>query len=126
MRFLKDIMARKNIGNSKEAIIDEYMKMLENGYSSLKEQVELFGGNKLLAIKKEADSRFKEFKDGTIIDIFKNIYNVADEEIGYILVKYMEFLTSYEFSFKVNQETFYKFLEEDLDELDKQAKRFDF
>lgn len=124
--ILKDIMARKNIGNSKEAIIDEYMKMLENGYSSLKEQVELLGGNKLLAIKKEAERRFKEFKDGTIIDIFKDIYNMSDEEVSSTLVKYMEFLTSYEFSFKVNQETFYKFLEEDLDELDKQAKRFDF
>jgi hypothetical protein len=37
----------------------------------------------------------------------------------------MESLTAEEFSFKVNINTFYKFLEDNLDELDKQAKRYD-
>ena len=122
--ILKDIMSRKNIKNTKEAVIDEYMNMLGYGYASLKEQVELFGGHKLSAIKKEADYRFRKFKEGTIIDVLKEVYNVENEDMSSIIVKYMESLPSEEFSFKVNINTFNKFLEENLDELDKQAKRY--
>lgn len=122
--ILKDIMARKNIKNSKEAIIDEYLNMLGNGYASIREQVDLFGGHKLSAIKTEAEYRFRKFKKGTIIDILKEVYNVADEDISYIIIKYMESLTSEEFEFKVNINTFNKFLEDNLEELDKQADRF--
>ena len=117
-------MSRKNIKNTKEAVIDEYMNMLGNGYASLKEQVELLGGHKLSAIKKEAEYRFRKFKKGTIIDILKDVYNVADEDMPYIIMKYMESLTAQEFSFKVNINTFNKFLEDNMDELDKQAKRY--
>lgn len=122
--ILKDIMSRKNIKNTKEAVIEEYMNMLGNGYTSLKEQMELFGGHKLSAIKKEAESRFRKFKGGTIIDVLKDIYNVADEDIPSTLMRYMDSLTAQEFVFKVNIETFYKFLDDNIDELDKQAKRY--
>ena len=122
--ILKDIMSRKNIKNSKDAVIDEYINMLGNGYDSIREQVELLGGHKLLAIKKEAECRFKSFKKGTIIDVFRDIFNVSDEEMPYIVMKYMGSLTALEFSFKVNINTFYKFLEDNLDELDKQARRY--
>lgn len=123
--ILKEIMIRKNIKNTKEAIIDEYLNMLGSGYDSLKEQLELFGGNKLTAIKKEAELRFKNFGKGSIIDVFKEVYNIEDKDIPDILAKYMNSLQSMEFAFKVNVDTFNKFLEDDFEEQDKQAKRYD-
>lgn len=124
--ILKDILIRKNIKNTKEAIIDEYLNMLGNGYASLKEQIELFGGHKLSTVKKEAELRLKHFDKGSIIDVFREVYNVDEEEISELLMKYMEFLKSIDFDFKVNIITFNKFLEDDFDELDKQAKRYGF
>jgi hypothetical protein len=124
--ILKDIMIRKNIKNTKEAIIDEYLYMLGNGYASLREQVELFGGHKLSAIKKEAERRLKNFDKGSIIDIFKEVYNVQEEEVAELLLKYMDYLEGIDFSFKVNVTTFNKFLEDNFEELDKQAKRYGF
>ena len=123
--ILKEIMIRKNIKNTKEAIIDEYLNMLGSGYDSLKEQLELFGGNKLTAIKKEAELRFKNFGKGSIIDVFKEVYNIEDKDIPDILAKCMNSLQSMEFAFKVNVDTFNKFLEDDFEEQDKQAKRYD-
>jgi len=123
--ILKDIMSRKNIKNSKEAVVDEYLNMLGNGYDSLREQIELFGGHKFSAIKKEAERRLKNFEKGTIRDVFTEVFNVADEDIPYTLMEYMDSLVAIEFLFKVNINTFYKFLEDNLDELDKQAKRYD-
>ena len=122
--ILRDIMSRKIIKNTKQAVIEEYINMLQSGYASLKEQVELFGGHKLPSIKKEAEYRFRKFKGGTIIDVIKEIYNVADEEIPCTIMRYMDSLTAEEFTFNVNINTFYKFLEENLDEMDKQAKRY--
>ena len=122
--ILKDIMSRKNIKNTKEAVIEEYMNMLGDGYAPLKEQMELFGGHKLSAIKKEAEYRFKKFKGGTITDVFKEIYNVADEDIPTTVVRYMDSLKDKEFAFKVNINTFHKFLDKNMDELDKQAERY--
>ncbi|OOM74659.1 hypothetical protein CLPUN_37840 [Clostridium puniceum] len=123
--ILKDIMIRKNIKNTKEAIIDEYLYMLGNGYASLKEQFELFGGHKLPAIKKEAELRFKNFNKGSIIDVFKEVYHIDDEDIPDMLVKYMNSMQATEFIFKANIDTFNKFLEDNFEELDKQAKRYD-
>ena len=122
--ILKDIMSRKTVKNTKEAVIEEYMNMLGYGYAPLKEQMELFGGDKLSTIKKQAEHRFKKFKGGTIIDVFKNIYNITDEDIPSIVMRYMDSLTAEEFAFKVNINTFYKFLDDNLDELDKQAERY--
>ena len=124
--ILKDIMIRKNIKNTKEAIIDEYLYMLGNGYASLKEQVDLFGGHKLPAIKREAERRLKNFDKGSIIDIFKEVYNVDEEDISDLLIKYMRFLKATDFAFKVNVITFNKFLEDNFEEIDKQAKRYGF
>ncbi|WP_160687812.1 hypothetical protein [Clostridium sp. C2-6-12] len=124
--ILKDIMLRKNIKNTKEAIINEYLSMLGNGYASLKEQLELFGGHKLTAIKKEAERRLKNFDKGSIIDIFSKVYNVDEEEISDLLIKYMSFIKATDFSFKVNESTFNKFLEDNFEEIDKQAKRYGF
>jgi thymidylate synthase ThyX len=122
--ILKDIMSRKNIKNTKDAVIEEYMNMLGDGYASLKEQMELFGGHKLSTIKKEAELRFRKFKGGTIIDVLKDVYNVAEEDIPSTLMRYMDSLTAQEFAFKVNINTFYKFLDDNMDELDKQAERY--
>lgn len=124
--ILKDIMIRKNIKNTKEAIIDEYLYMLGNGYASLKEQIELYGGHKLPAIKKEAEKRLKNFNKGSIIDIFREVYNVEEEDISDLLIKYMSFLNATDFAFKVNITTFNKFLEDNFEEIDKQAKRYGF
>ena len=124
--ILKDIMIRKNIKNTKEAIIDEYLYMLGNGYASLKEQIELYGGHKLPAIKKEAERRLKNFNKGSIIDIFREVYNVEEEDISDLLIKYMSFLNATDFAFKVNITTFNKFLEDNFEEIDKQAKRYGF
>ena len=124
--ILKDIMIRKNIKNTKEAIIDEYLSMLGNGYASLKEQIELYGGHKLPAIKKEAERRLKNFNKGSIIDIFREVYNVEEEDISDLLIKYMSFLNATDFAFKVNITTFNKFLEDNFEEIDKQAKRYGF
>lgn len=123
--ILKDIMSRKNIKNSKEAVVDEYLNMLGNGYDSLREQVELLGGHKMPVIKKEVERRFKNFEKGTIIDIFREIFNISDDDMPSMVIKYMDSLTAPEFSFKVNINTFYKFLEDNMDELDKQAERYD-
>lgn len=124
--ILKDIMIRKNIKNTKEAIIDEYLYMLGNGYASLKEQVDLFGGHKLPAIKKEAERRLKNFEKGSIIDIFRKVYKVDEEDISELLIKYMDFLKATDFAFKVNETTFNKFLEDNFEEIDRQAKRYGF
>lgn len=124
--ILKDIMIRKNIKNTKEAIINEYLYMLGNGYASLKEQLDLFGGHKLPAIKKEAERRLKNFDKGSIIDIFREVYNVDEEEISDLLIKYMSSLKATDFDFKVSVITFNKFLQDNFEEIDKQAKRYGF
>ena len=122
--ILKDIMSRKNIKNTKEAVIEEYMNMLGDGYAPLKEQVELFGGHKLSTIKEEVERRFRKFQSGTIIDVLRDVYNVSDEDIPYTVIRYMDSLKAEEFAFKVNTNTFYKFLDDNMDELDKQAERY--
>lgn len=124
--ILKDIMIRKNIKNTKEAIINEYLYMLGNGYASLKEQADLFGGHRLPAIKKEAERRLKNFDKGSIIDLFREVYNVDEEDISDLLIKYMSFLKATDFAFKVNITTFNKFLEGNFEEIDRQAKRYGF
>lgn len=121
---LKNIISRKNIGNSKAAIIDEYIDMLKKGYGSIQGQVEVFGGDKIGNISYTADRRLKSFEGGTFFDILKDIYGIPEEEIMGITKKYFDFLTSHSFSFKVEKETFHEFLESDIEELDKQYDRF--
>jgi hypothetical protein len=121
---LKNIISRKNIGNSKYAIIDEYIDMLKKGYGSIQEQVDVFGGDKISSIKYTADRRLKQFGEGTFFDILREVYKVQDEEIMNLTKKYLEFLNSSVFSYRLEKETFNKFLEADLEELDKQFDRF--
>lgn len=123
--IIKEIMASgKVVPNTKESIIQEYMSMLANGYMPLSEQYNLMGGDKLSSIKKEAERRKKNFSKGSILDMLKVVFNVSDKELNEVLNKYLDTIESTEFSFKMDEETFYKFLEKDIDELDKQVERF--
>lgn len=122
---LKNIMGRKNIGSSPESIIKEYIAMLEKGYGSIKDQMDILGGNKLLAVKSTAEFRNKKFKGGSFIEVLKEVYNVSDEDLMPLIEKYLSSLQSTVFSYSIDQESFDRFLESDIEELEKQAKRFE-
>mgnify|MGYP001358307481 CR=1 FL=1 len=122
--ILKNIMARKNIGNSKNDVINEYLDMLKKGYGSIQEQIELFGGDKLSSIIYTSEKRLKKYEGKTFFDILRNIYKIPEEDIMDITKKYLEFLNSPSFIFRLEKETFHKFLQSNLDELDKQFDRF--
>lgn len=121
---LKNIISRKNIGNSKEAVINEYIDMLKKGYGSIQGQVEVFGGDKLSSVINTATRRLKKYEGGTFFDILREVYKIPEEDIIGITQKYLEFLNSPAFAFRLEQETFHKFLQSDLDELAKQFDRF--
>ncbi|AJG98017.1 MULTISPECIES: hypothetical protein [Clostridium] len=121
---LKNVIARKNIGNSKDAIIDEYIDMLKKGYGSIQEQVDLFGGDKYTSVMYAAERRLKQYEGGTFFDLLREVYKVPDEEIMEVTEKYLKFLNSPIFSYRLEKETFHKFLQSDLEELDKQFNRF--
>ena len=121
---LKNIMARKNIGNSKNDVINEYIDMLKKGYVSIQEQVDVFGGDKISSIIHTAEKRFKEYKGETFFDVLREVYKISDYDIMHIIEKYLNFLKSPSFVFRLDKETFHKFLQSDLDELDKQFDRF--
>ncbi|AWK52706.1 hypothetical protein DIC82_17640 [Clostridium beijerinckii] len=121
---LKNIMARKNIGNSKNDVINEYIDMLKKGYGSIQEQVDVFGGDKVSSVRDAAERRLEKYEGGTFFDVLRDIYKIADENIMEITEKYLEFLNSPSFIFRLEKETFHKFLESDLEELDKQFDRF--
>lgn len=121
---LRNIISRKNIGNSKEAIINEYIDMLKKGYGSIQEQVEVFGGDKVQGVLYTAERRLKNFGGGSFLDILREVYKVPDEKIMELTEKYLNYLNSPLFLFKLEKETFHKFLESDLEELDKQFNRF--
>ncbi|GEP62334.1 hypothetical protein CBE01nite_01020 [Clostridium beijerinckii] len=121
---LKNIIARKNIGNSKDAIIDEYIDMLKKGYGSIQEQVDLFGGDKYTSVMYAAERRLKQYEGGTFFDLLREVYKIPDEEIMEVTEKYLKFLNSPIFSYRLEKETFHKFLQSDLEELDKQFNRF--
>lgn len=121
---LKNIISRKNVGNSKNEIINEYIDMLKKGYGSIQEQVDVFGGDKVSSIIYTAERRLKKYEGGTFFDVLRDIYKIPDEEIMEITEKYIEFLNSPLFVFRLEKETFHKFLESDMEELDKQFDRF--
>lgn len=122
--ILKNIMARKNIGNSKNDIINEYIDMMKKGYGSIQEQVDVFGGNKISSVIYTAEKRLKKYEGGTFFDVLRHVYKIQDEDIMKITEKYLEFLNSSSFIFRLEKETFHKFLQSDLEELDKQFDRF--
>ncbi|APF23773.1 hypothetical protein [Clostridium butyricum] len=123
--IIKDMMASgKIVPNTKESLIDEYMNMLGNGYMTLSEQYSLIGGDKLSLIKKEAERRKEKFNNGTICDMLQIVFNVDNKDLEDIIIKYLKTVESTDFSFKFTEESFYEFLEKDMNELDKQADRF--
>lgn len=123
--IIKDMMASgKVVPNTKESLIDEYMNMLGNGYMKLSEQYSLIGGDKLSLIKKEAERRKEKFNKGTICDMLQIVFNVENKDLEDIIIKYLKTVESTDFSFKFTEESFYEFLEKDMNELDKQADRF--
>lgn len=123
--IIKDMMASgKVVPNTKESLIDEYMNMLGNGYMTLSEQYSLIGGDKLSLIKKEAERRKEKFNKGTICDMLQIVFNVDNKDLEDIIIKYLKTVESTDFSFKFTEESFYEFLEKDINELDKQADRF--
>jgi predicted nucleic-acid-binding protein len=121
---LKYIVANKNTGNSKNDIIREYIDMLKKGYGSIQEQVEVFGGDKLSAVIHTAERRLRKYEGGTFFDVLRDVYNIPDEEIIKVIEKYLEFLNSPSFVFRLEKETFHRFLQSNLEELDKQFDRF--
>lgn len=121
---LKYIITRKNIGNSKNDIINEYINMLKKGYGSIQEQVEVFGGDKLSTVVHTAERRLKKYEGGTFFDVLRNVYKIPDEDIMKVTERYLEFLNSPSFVFRLEKETFHRFLESNLEELDRQFDRF--
>lgn len=122
--ILRDIMSRKNVGNSKSQIINEYINMLRTGYGSIQEQVDVFGGDKLSRVISTSEKRIKSYDGGTFFDVLKEVYNVSQEDINPLIEKYLNFVESPSFVFRLDKDTFHKFLESDLEELDKQFDRF--
>lgn len=120
----KNIMSRKNIGNSKYDIIDEYIDMLKKGYGSIKEQVELFGGDKYSMVIATARKRIGSYEGGTFFDILREVYNVGEEELDEVALKYLSFAKSSGFNIIIDEDKYSKFLHENLEELDKQYERF--
>ena len=52
------------------------------------------------------------------------VFNIPHDEVKDVLIRYLDTIESTDFSFKFNEDSFYKFIENDMDELDKQAERF--
>ncbi|WP_294392955.1 hypothetical protein [uncultured Clostridium sp.] len=120
----KDIMSRKNIGNSKYDIIDEYIEMLKKGYGSIKEQIDIFGGDKYSIVSSTARKRIKSYDGGTFFDILKEVYNVSDEDLEPLALKCLSFAKSSGFNIRIDEEIYNKFLKYDVEELNKQYERF--
>jgi predicted nucleic-acid-binding protein len=121
---LKNIISRKDIGNSKNDVINEYIDMLKKGYGSIQEQVDVFGGDKFSSVVYTAEKRLKQYEGGTFFDILRDVYKVSEEDIPKLIENYLKFLYSASFVFRLEKDTFHKFLQSDLDELNKQFDRF--
>jgi predicted nucleic-acid-binding protein len=121
---LKNIISRKDIGNSKNDVINEYIDMLKKGYGSIQEQVDVFGGDKFSSVVYTAEKRLKQYEGGTFFDILRDVYKVSEEDIPNLIENYLKFLYSASFVFRLEKDTFHKFLQSDLDELNKQFDRF--
>lgn len=121
---LKNIISRKDIGNSKNDVINEYIDMLKKGYGSIQEQVDVFGGDKYSSIVYTAEKRLKQYEGGSFYDVLREVYKVSEEDIPGMAEKYLNFLYSASFVFRLEKDTFHKFLQSDLDELNKQFERY--
>ena len=121
---LKNIISRKDIGNSKNDVINEYIDMLKKGYGSIQEQVDVFGGDKYSSIVYTAEKRLKQYEGGSFYNVLREVYKVSEEDIPELVEKYLNFLYSASFIFRLEKDTFHKFLQSDLDELNNQFERF--
>ena len=123
--ILRDMMnMTSRMENSKDAIIDQYLKMLGNGYMPLREQYEMMGGDKLKKIKIEAEHRLANFQKGNLRELLHSVFNVSEFEMQKTIIRFIDSIDSYDFSFKVDAEAFYKYLENDMDELERQYERY--
>ncbi|MBE6063036.1 MAG: hypothetical protein E7207_05625 [Clostridium butyricum] len=121
---LKNIMSRKNIGNSKYDVVEEYIDMLKKGYGSIQEQVDVYGGDKYMRVVTTAEKRMKNYEGGTFFDVLREIYHVPEEEIMPLVEKYLNFVKSPGFKIRLEEETYHDFLQSNVDELEKQFQRF--
>lgn len=120
----KNIMSRKNIGNSKYDIVEEYIDMLKKGYGSIQEQVDVYGGDKFMRVVTTAEKRIKNYEGGTFFDALREIYNVSEEEMMPLVEKFLNYVNSPGFTIRLEEETYHNFLQHNVDELDKQFQRF--
>ena len=56
--------------------------------------------------------------------MLREVYNVEEDEIMPLIERYLESLESQVFSYTIDQESFQKYLESNVEELDAQFKRF--
>ena len=120
----KNIMSRKNIGNSKYDIVEEYIDMLKKGYGSIQEQVDVYGGDKFMRVVTTAEKRLKNYEGGTFFDVLREIYHVSEEDMMPLVKKYLNYVRSAGFNIKLQEETYHDFLQHNVDELEKQFQRF--
>lgn len=120
----QNIMSRKNIGNSKYDIIDEYIDMLKKGYGSIKEQVDIFGGDKYSMVVSTAKKRIKSYEGGNFFDVLRKVYNVRDDEVEELALKFLSFAHSLSFNISIDEDMYNKFLQSDVEEINKQYERF--
>lgn len=119
-----NIMSRKNIGNSKYEIVEEYIDMLKKGYGSIQEQVDVYGGDKYMRVVTTAEKRIKDYEGGTFFDALSEIYHVSEEDMMPLIEKFLRFQKSPGFTIKLEAETYHNFLQHNVDELEKQFLRF--
>ena len=117
-------MARKSIGNSSEDVICEYLSMLEKGFASIKDQMEMMGGDKWIYVKSTSKVRAANFEGGSFLDAIREIYNVSDEDLMPLVGKFLDYVHANKFEYTLTKELFDKFLEENIDELNAQAERY--
>ncbi len=121
---LKNILGRKTVRNTPEAIVSEYIDMLKKGYGSIQEQVDVYGGDKVSTIEATARIRFKNFQGGSFIDILREVYCVKEEDLMPLLKRYLSTLDSQVFNYTIDRASFHNFLISDINELDAQFDRF--
>ena len=121
---LKNILGRKSIRNTPEAIVSEYIDMLKKGYGSIQEQVDVYCGDKMSTIEATARLRFKEFNGGSFLDLLREVYCVSEEDLMPLVAKFLQTIESQVFNYTLDKASFHNFLISDVKELDKQFDRF--
>lgn len=120
----KNIISRKNIGNSKYDIVKEYIHMLKEGYDSIQDQVDAYGGDKFKKVITTAEQRLKSYEGGTFFDVLRKVYRVSEEEIMPLVEKFLNYVNSPGFTIRLDKEIYHEFLKDNIEELEKQFQRF--